>query len=167
MTENRVGKGRLAVIAAEGIVANLLLGTLFGWFVDITNFLVSFLPEPALYPVRLAWLVLGMACVGLGIFLYIAPGMPPLPGEGVMQVISEKFRIPLHWAKVGFDVTVTVIAVALSLWFFHGLHGVREGTVLAALGVGKFLGLFVRQWQGVLDRFLGKAARTETPNEAA
>ena len=139
-----------------------ILGSfLFGWFVDATNFLVSFLPEPTLYPVRLVWLVIGMACVGLGIFLYIAPDMPPLPGEGVMQVISEKFHIPLHWAKIGFDVTVTAIAVALSLWFFHGLHGVREGTVLAALGVGKFLGLFVHRWQGALDRFIEKDAVQE------
>lgn len=135
-----------------------ILGSfLFGWFVDLSNWLVGlFLPEPGNYLVRLVWLVIGMAFVGLGIFLYIAPDMPPLPGEGVMQVISEKYHIPLHWAKIGFDVTVTAIALALSLGYFHGLHGVREGTVFAALGVGKFLGLFISLWQGWLNRFIEK-----------
>ncbi len=146
-----------------------ILGSfLFGWFVDLTNFLVAlFLPEPGNYLVRLVWLVIGMACVGLGIFLYIAPNMPPLPGEGVMQVVSEKYHIPLHWAKIGFDVTVTVIALALSLGFFHGLHGVREGTILAALGVGKFLGLFISLWQRQLNRFIEKepAAQMEDGGE--
>jgi hypothetical protein len=143
----------------------ILCSFLFGWFVDLTNWLVGlFLPQPEHYLVRLIWLVIGMACVGLGIFLYISPKMQPLPGEGVMQVISEKYHIPLHWAKIGFDVTVTVIALALSLGFFHTLHGVREGTVLAALGVGKFLGLFVRLFQQRLDRFLQVGPASGSPD---
>lgn len=117
---------------------------IFGWFVDLTNFLTGFLPVPGNYLMRLICLVLGIVCVALGIFLYIAPKLPALPGEGVMQVISEKYHIPLHWAKMGFDVTVTVIAIVLSLIFFHGLNGIREGTVLAALGVGKVLGVVMK-----------------------
>lgn len=126
-----------------------------GWFVDLSNWLVGMvLTEPKLYVMRLVVLVISMACVGLGIFLYVSPKLPPLPGEGAMQVISEKFHIPLHWAKIGFDVTVTSAALILSLIFFHGLHGVREGTILASIGVGKFLGLFIKLFQTRLNRFI-------------
>ena len=113
-----------------------ILGSfLFGWFVDITNWLTGLiLSQPQSYLLQL--------------------------GEGVMQVISDKFHIPLHWAKMGFDITVTVIALALSLGFFHGLNGLREGTILAALGVGKCLGVFVKLWQPHLDRFIGKEKTT-------
>ena len=129
----------------------------FGWFVDFNNWLVAlFLPEPDNYLVRLVWLAIGMAFVGFGIFMYIAPGIPTLPGEALVQVISEKYHIPLHRVKVGFDVAMTAIAIALSLVYFHGLHGVREGTVIAALGIGKFLGLFASLWQGRLNRFIEK-----------
>lgn len=135
--------------------AQILGSFIFGWFVDLTNFLTGlFLSAPSSYIMRLVFLVIGMACVGMGIFLYIAPKLPPLPGEGVMQVVSVKFHIPLHWAKIGFDTTVTIIALILSLVFFHGLHGVREGTILAALGVGKFLGLFMKLFQKQLNRFI-------------
>lgn len=137
------------------ILLQILSSFVFGWFVDLSNWLVGLLlTEPSHYVLRLALLVISMACVGLGIFLYVSPKLPPLPGEGVMQVISEKYHIPLHWAKIGFDVTVTLTALVLSLIFFHGLHGVREGTILAAVGVGKFLGLFIKLFQTRLDRFI-------------
>ena len=86
-----------------------ILGSfLFGWFVDITNWLTGLiLSQPQSYLLQLFWLAVGMLCVAMGIFLYIAPMLPMLPGEGVMQVISDKFHIPLHWAKMGFDITVT------------------------------------------------------------
>ena len=133
-----------------------IVGTvLFGWFVDCTNWILSsVLPEPGNYFIQLCFLAMGIVCVAIGIFFYITPGMPMLPGEGVMQVISEKYHIPLHWSKIGFDVTVTAIAVVLSLVFFHQLNGIREGTVLAALGVGKFLGVFRKLWQTHLNDFV-------------
>lgn len=137
------------------ILLQIFSSFVFGWFVDLSNWLTGlFLTAPENYIMRLVFLVISMALVGLGIFLYVAPKLPPLPGEGAMQVISEKFHIPLHWAKIGFDVTVTTTALVLSLIFFHGLHGVREGTILAAIGVGKFLGLFIKLLHSRLNRFI-------------
>ena len=137
------------------ILLQILSSFIFGWFVDLPNFLTGLvLTAPSSYIMRIVFLVISMACVGFGIFLYVSPRLPPLPGEGVMQVVSEKFRIPLHWAKMGFDAAVTTIALILSVVFFHGLHGVREGTILSAFGVGKFLGLFIKLFQSRLNRFI-------------
>lgn len=137
------------------ILLQILSSFVFGWFVDLSNWLTGLiLTPPTHYVLRLVFLVISMACVGLGIFLYVSPKLPPLPGEGVMQVVSEKYHIPLHWAKIGFDATVTATAVVLSIIFFHGLHGVREGTILAAFGVGKFLGLFIKLFQNRLNSFI-------------
>ena len=49
---------------------------------------------------------------------------------------------PFPRIKVSFDVTLVALSVLLSVLFLHGLYGVREGTVAAALCVGmvsKFL----------------------------
>jgi hypothetical protein len=146
------------------ILLQILSSFVFGWFVDLSNYLTGLiLTPPTFYPMRLVFLVISMACVGLGIFLYVSPKLPPLPGEGVMQVISEKYHIPLHWAKIGFDVSVTAAAVILSVAFFHRLHGVREGTVLAAIGVGKFLGLFIKLFQARLNKFIELEPKSEEP----
>ena len=138
----------------------------FSGFLDVSMALLSWL-QPAGLAEKLVSLLAGCAVLALGIAIEVAPDILVVPGEGIVRAIALVSGKKFGSVKVAFDVALVLIAVALSLWFFHGLHGVREGTVLAALGVGKFLGLFVRQWQGVLDRFLGKAARTETPNEAA
>ena len=144
----------------------ILSSFLFGWFVDLSNWLTGLiLTPPTMYVMRLAFLVISMAFVGLGIFLYVSPKLPPLPGEGTMQVISEKFHIPLHWAKIGFDVTITAAAVIISLCYFHRLNGVREGTIIAAVGVGKFLGLFIKLWQTKLDRFMEMEPKPENADE--
>lgn len=41
-----------------------------------------------------------------------------------------------------FDCTVSVIALILSLAYFGQFHGIREGTFIAAFGVGKILALY-------------------------
>ena len=65
-----------------------------------------------------------------------------LPGEGIMQVIADKLHLPLHTVKMCFDITVSLIALAISLAYFRQFHGIREGTVIAAFGVGKILSLY-------------------------
>ena len=132
-------------------VLQLICTTLFGYFTDFTNFLADrFLPDPAslplspvgIYGVRLVYLVISMALIALGILLYLAPCLISLPGEGIMQVIADKLHLPLHTVKMCFDITVSLIALAISLAYFRQFHGIREGTVIAAFGVGKILGLY-------------------------
>ena len=59
-----------------------------------------------------------------------------------MQVIADKLHLPLHTVKMCFDITVSLIALAISLAYFRQFHGIREGTVIAAFGVGKILSLY-------------------------
>ena len=106
-----------------------------------------FLPDPALmtfapavvYGVRLLYLFISMALIALGILLYLAPDLLSLPGEGIMQVMAAKFHHPLPVVKMCFDCTVSIIALILSLVYFRQFHGIREGTIIAAFGVGKIL----------------------------
>ena len=109
-----------------------------------------FLPDPALmtcapavvYGVRLLYLFISMALIALGILLYLAPDLLSLPGEGIMQVMAAKFHQPLPVVKMCFDCTVSIIALILSLVYFRQFHGIREGTIIAAFGVGRILSLY-------------------------
>lgn len=129
-------------------VLQLVCTTLFGYFTDFTNLLAErFLPAPALlnippaaiYGVRLLYLVISMALIALGILFYLAPYLISLPGEEIMQVIAGKCNQPLPVVKMCFDCTVSIIALVVSLVYFRQFHGIREGTVIAAIGVGKIL----------------------------
>ena len=128
----------------------ILCTTLFGYFTDFTNALTAaLLPEPTavaasfalVYGVRLLYLFISMLLIALGILFYLTPDLISLPGEGIMQVLAQKLHLPLHKVKMAFDVTVSLVALALSLVYFREFHGIREGTVIAAFGVGKILGL--------------------------
>ncbi len=146
----------------------ILCSFLFGSFVDLSNWLTALVvPDPGTYPLRLIYLVISMALVGLGILFYLEPNILPLPGEGVMLAVSRKYNIPLHKCKIGFDSAVVVIAAVISLGYFRYFNGVREGTVLAALGVGKFLGIFTTLFQHKLQRFVEKYPLADQNSDAS
>lgn len=151
-------------------ILQLICTTLFGYFTDFTNFLADlFLPDPAqmtfapavVYGVRLLYLFISMVLIALGILFYLAPNLISLPGEGIMQVIAHKLNKPLPVIKMCFDCTVSLIALAISLAYFRQFHGIREGTVIAAFGVGKILGLY-EPLKPAVHRFMHGLEREET-----
>jgi len=130
-----------------------LFGTfIFGYFTDFTNWLTGlFLPNPdaiagggvLVYALRFLYLVIGMVLIALGILLYLEPRLVSLPGEGIVQVIAEKTHQPMPRIKVFFDITVSLIALVISLICFRDFHGIREGTLISAFCIGKILGLMM------------------------
>ena len=59
-----------------------------------------------------------------------------MPAEGVNVAMAKRFKLPVSTCKVIFDVFIVSIAIILSFLFFGELNGVREGTIIVALGVG-------------------------------
>lgn len=148
-------------------ILQLVCTTIFGYFTDFTNMMAArFLPDPAemalaggvVYGVRLFYLLISMVLIALGILFYLTPGLISLPGEGIMQVIADKTGQPLHKVKMCFDITVSLIALVISLLYFREFHGIREGTVIAAFGVGKILGLYGPLKEKVENFISGEAA---------
>lgn len=80
--------------------------------------------------------VIGILLVGVGVSFEVTANVVTLAGEGMVLAICKVFPLKFANAKVGFDVTLVVIASALSLLFLGRLEGVREGTVAAAICVG-------------------------------
>lgn len=99
------------------------------------------------------WLVClaGILLVAVGVSFEVKAGVIVLAGEGVVLAISKVFpKVKFGYMKVGFDVTLVIIACILSLSFTGQLQGVREGTVAAALLVGmlaKQLGKLLSKWE--------------------
>ena len=158
MTENRVGKGRLAVIAAEGIVANLLLGTLFIWSV-MRNPLLELFPQwsegmlsivfgfhnlftsagillggflASRISSRRIFLLLGiLVFLGLGGFTLLPVDRPGL---------SYAMVIVLFWlfAAVGIGLGISAVQSTTIPWFPRH-SGLISGALYMALGVSSVL----------------------------
>lgn len=84
------------------------------------------------------WLLcaVGILLVGIGVSMEVTANVVTLAGEGMVLAVCKVFPVKFGNAKIGFDVTLVVIASVLSLVFLHTLEGVREGTVAAAILVG-------------------------------
>ena len=99
------------------------------------------------------WIVclIGILLVAAGVSLEVKAGVVVLAGEGVVLAICKVLpKIKFGYMKVGFDVTLVVIACILSFIFTGHLQGVREGTVAAALLVGliaKQIGKLLMGWK--------------------
>lgn len=80
--------------------------------------------------------IIGIFWVAVGVSLEVKAGVVVLAGEGVVLAICKVLPVKFGYMKVGFDVTLVVVACLLSVVFTGQLQGVREGTVAAAVFVG-------------------------------
>lgn len=107
-------------------------------FGTLTDFAVWVLGDLSCssYPGRWALCAAGILLVGIGVSFEVTANVVTLAGEGMVLAICKVFPFPFARVKVGFDVTLVVLACLLSLIFLGHITGVREGTVAAALLVG-------------------------------
>ncbi len=128
----------------------------FGYFVNLSNFLLSGFTAPDHFVLRLVIAVSSAALCGLGIFLYVESRVMPLPAEGLTKAISDKTGKPFSKVKVMFDLTMVVTSLAFSLIFLGRIQGIGIGTIISAFFIGKFVGVFSGILKKAVRRFIGE-----------
>lgn len=130
----------------------------FGFFVTLTSRenLLAWLPMPSLYIVKLIYLFVSIIVIGIGVSFYLLPNFIPLPAEGLINAIVEITNGKYKFAdvKVFIDCCLVAISALLSLIFLGGLKSVREGTVLAALLIGKVVGFIFKHYRQRIEEWL-------------
>ena len=132
------------------LLLQLVFSTIFGWFVDGAKWVLGDFCLPG-YPGQLVMLAASILLIGFSLVLYIDVKLAPMPAEGLVGCLADKLGRPFSQMKTAFDCTSVLVAAVLSLIFLGGLVGIREGTVLTALLVGKMM--------GVLRKFAGPVIR--------
>lgn len=122
------------------IAANFL----FSWLIDLSMRILDFFQPEALWA-RILSLLAGCLILGLGISIEVAPDTIAVPGEGIVRAIARTTGFRFGSVKVGFDLTLIVIAVVLSFLFFGRLNGIGAGTVVSALVVGRIVNVINRR----------------------
>jgi uncharacterized membrane protein YczE len=130
----------------------LLVASVFGGFLTLSNSLLVFI-SPELYPVKLALFFLSMLLMALGVILYMSPGFMPQPPEGLVAALVKKSGIEFGRTKIYFD--YFLIALSLILIFSTGIGfiGIREGTFIAAFGLGKMISVLSKRITPALDAY--------------
>ncbi len=136
------------------IIATFILGTFITY--TSTKYLLFWLPVPSNYFIQLVYLFISIVVIGVGVSLFLIPNIMPLPAEGLAQAIVEvsKGKVKFGNAKIMVDSGMVSISAILSIIFLGGLQTVREGTILAAILVGKVVGFILKHYkQSVTDWF--------------
>lgn len=123
------------------LLLQLVFSTVFGYFVDGAKFLLGDFILPT-YLGQLAMLAGSIVLISFSLVLYIDVQIAPMPAEGLVGCIADKFRIPFSKVKTLFDCTSVLVGAVLCFVFLGGLTGIREGTLITALLVGKLMGFF-------------------------
>lgn len=117
----------------------IVFAMIFGWFISVTKSTFSFLPTD-FYWQRFAIMVFSLFVIAVGVAFYMGAGLLNLPAEGLSAAITFKLKkYPFHKVKIFVDCSFVLFAI-LSTFLFKGqVVGVREGTLIAAVAVGKIL----------------------------
>ncbi len=99
--------------------------------------MVTVLPTPDSSVVRLGFVLVGIAIIGIGSGLYLTTNLGPGPRDGWMTGVHVRTGWPISAVRLGIEVTVVVLG-----WLLGGTVGL--GTVLFALLVGPAVGYGLR-----------------------
>ena len=117
------------------IMMQIPFSLLFSAFLDINMYLFRDM-TPESYAGALAFLAVGCLIQAFGVVLEIQPNVVAMSGEGFVKYAARRFGKDFGRVKVMVDVGLVLLAVVTSLAMTHSIIGVREGTLVAALGVG-------------------------------
>ncbi len=117
---------------------------IFGWFTDFGVWAFSFIPTN-FYIVKLFMTMLGVIVLAFGISVTVIADRVLNPAEAIVQVVADKIKRDFSSLKIMFDVFCVALATTLSLIFFNfKIVGIREGTIIAMLGTGVLIKVFVK-----------------------
>ncbi|MFP7695758.1 YczE/YyaS/YitT family protein [Trueperella sp. LYQ143] len=102
---------------------------------------------PTSYPLQILQMIIAVAIMALGIACEVSTKKYFLPTEGILVAVSQVTRMKVPTIKVCNDVIFVLSGLAISFLFLSGIEGVREGTLVAAIMTGVFVGWM----QGAVD----------------
>lgn len=137
-------------------LTQIVFSTIFGFFLDFARWVMGGdigdggLQFPT-YAGQLAMLAISIVLIAIGIVFIMAGRLAPLPPEGFAASVETRWpKIKFHVAKMAMDSGLVVISVVLSLIFLGYLVGVREGTVLSAILIGKIIPYIKKGFRPIL-----------------
>lgn len=131
----------------------IICAILFGKFVTLTTSMISGW-IPLYYSEKIFMTMLSTILIALGIYFYLLAKIVPQAAEGLVQTIADKGGWKLASIKNIFDFVSISVAAVVSVISFGHIIGLREGTVIAAVGVGRVLMIINKADQGRLHEAL-------------
>ena len=122
-------------------IAQMIPAVLLSYFVDFFMGILGALPLGT-YGLKVLWLLVGTVILSFAIALEVKVDLVYLPLDALNKAIALKSGKSFELVKTLTDCGMVLIALSIILPVKHGLYGVREGTIIAALISGYIVKLF-------------------------
>lgn len=132
-------------------LCQIIFSTIFGYFTNFTKALLGSFTLPT-YAGQLVMLAISIVLVAIGVLLYVEVDLVPMPMEGLSMTLAKKMNISFPNMKIIVDCLVVVAGIAISFLFLHKLVGIREGTVITAIVVGKLIALLKKPLSPIVQK---------------
>jgi len=132
-------------------LTQLLFAFLFGFFTDFAAFVLGDFVIPT-YAGRLATLGISIVLIAAGIVIFMSAQLVNLPPEGLVDTIQKVRGGTFYKIKIVMDCILVLIAVPLALIFLGEFMGIREGTFISAVFIGRAIPLVSKFILPVLSR---------------
>lgn len=121
-------------------IGTILNAILIALSIDV---MAPFIPEQENLPNAIVQSAFGVMMVGIGSALYLTANLGPGPRDGWMTGVQKKTNWPIGRVRVGIEIIVLSIGIALG-----GIFGL--GTVMFAIGIGPAISMslgVVSNWE--------------------
>ena len=126
---------------------------LFGYFTNLSLYIVNLIPFDGSAVMAVAYLVLSIFLIAFGIFVYMPANIAPLPGEGCVESIAIVTNWRFSSIKIAFDIIMVIIAFLICFFFYtNPFESVNVETLISAFLVGYTL----RQIAKLYNHMTGK-----------
>lgn len=119
-------------------LTQIIFSTIFGYFIDFAMFIIGDFRFYTYFG-RLFMLIFSIILLTFGITMFIEAKLVNLPPEGFCVVVSQKYGFKFYKVKMLMDISLVFFGIISSLIFLDRLYGVREGTVISAIFVGRLI----------------------------
>lgn len=121
-------------------LTQILFSMLFGYFVDFSKWVLGDFTIPT-YLGQLMMLLVSILFVATGVCAYMNVKLVNMPMEGMTHAIARTFfpDKEFHQIKIFIDCAVVVLGMILSILCLGKLEGIREGTIICAVLVGRIM----------------------------
>lgn len=136
-------------------LVQLSITFLFGFYMNLTLFLVQLLPAPETFMMQGVFLIISLFVISIGLLGYFSARFPLMPYDELTHVISERFGMVFSKAKITSDLLNVAAAGLISIIFIGSLGSIGIGTLIAAYFVGKITGWLMKHFQHHLILWTG------------
>ena len=137
----------------------VLFGLLVNWARSLTQVIVC-----SNYLQQILCTLVSIVLIAAGTVIYVIPELVCQAPEGLILSICSRWNLAFSTVKTGFDITIVVLALLVGLAFSGSVIGIREGTLIAAVGVGFMTGIFNKTIRPVLAGVLNKGEKIHASN---